>query len=49
MCQYLFASSVLRGPDEGLSEAQAEAVAAWRVVLPDIASDEMLRLALVAT
>jgi hypothetical protein len=49
MCQYLYARFSLKlGVDEGLTEAQAEAVGRWRGVLDDICVDEMLHLALVA-
>jgi hypothetical protein len=49
MCQYLYASFSLKtDPDEGLTAAQAEAVARWRETLTGIAIEEMLHLALVA-
>src|SRR6266487_4986761 len=49
MCQYLYASFSLKtDPDEGLTAAQAEAVARWRELLTGIAVEEMLHLALVA-
>ena len=49
MCQYLYASFSLKtGPDEGLTEEQADAVARWHKVLTGIAIEEMLHLALVA-
>jgi Ferritin-like len=49
MCQYLYASFSLKaGVDEGLDDAQADAVSRWRTNLHGIAVDEMLHLALVA-
>lgn len=49
MCQYLYACFSLKtDPDEGLTAAQAEAVARWRELLTGIAIEEMLHLALVA-
>ena len=49
MCQYLYASFSLKtDPDEGLTAAQAEAVARWHELLTGIAVEEMLHLALVA-
>jgi hypothetical protein len=49
MCQYLYAAFSLKlDADEGLTDAQAAAVARWRRVLGDICIDEMLHLALVA-
>jgi hypothetical protein len=49
MCQYLYAAFSLKlSADEGLTEAQAAAVAGWRRVLGGICVDEMLHLALVA-
>ncbi len=49
MCQYLFAEfSLKQGTEEGLSEAQAEAVERWRKLLRGIAVEEMLHLALVS-
>ena len=49
MCQYLYACFSLKtDPDEGLTAAQAEAVARWRETLAGIAIEEMLHLALVA-
>jgi Ferritin-like len=48
MCQYLYASFSLKaGPQDGLTEEQAAAVARWREVLTGIAVEEMLHLALV--
>ncbi len=47
MCEYLYAAfSLRRGEDEGLTPAQAEAVARWRQVIVGIATQEMLHLAL---
>lgn len=49
MCQYLYACFSLKtDPDEGLTAAQAEAVARWRETLAGIAIEEMLHLSLVA-
>jgi Ferritin-like len=49
MCQYLYATFSLKdGADDGLTEAQAAAVARWRTVLDGITVQEMLHLALVA-
>jgi hypothetical protein len=49
MCQYLYATFSLKdGVEDGLTEAQAAAVARWRTVLDGIAVQEMLHLALVA-
>src|SRR2546421_205856 len=49
MCQYLYACFSLKtDPDEGLTAAQAEAVARWHELLTGIAVEEMLHLALVA-
>ena len=49
MCQCLYACFSLKtDPDEGLTAAQAEAVARWRELLTGIAIEEMLHLALVA-
>lgn len=48
MCQYLFAEFSLKsGPDEGLTDEQAEAVGRWRKTISGIAVEEMLHLALV--
>jgi hypothetical protein len=48
MCTYLYAAFSLRsGEAEGLSPAQAEAVARWRRALIDVAVDEMGHLAAV--
>lgn len=48
MCQYLYASFSLKdGPEDGLTEEQAAAVARWRELLTGIAIEEMLHLALV--
>jgi hypothetical protein len=49
MCQYLYAMFSLKlGAGEGVTDAQAEAIARWRQVLRGICVDEMLHLALVA-
>lgn len=49
MCQYLYAEfSLKQGTDEGLSDEQLATVNRWRVVLHEIAVQEMLHLALVA-
>ena len=48
MCQYLFAEFSLKsGPEEGLTDEQAEAVGRWRKTISGIAVEEMLHLALV--
>jgi hypothetical protein len=48
MCQYLFAEFSLKsGPEEGLTDEQAEAVDRWRKTIGGIAVEEMLHLALV--
>jgi hypothetical protein len=48
MCQYLFAEFSLKsGPEEGLTDEQAEAVDRWRKTIGGIAIEEMLHLALV--
>jgi hypothetical protein len=48
MCQYLFAAfSLKQTADEGLSEAEVEAVTRWRKQVSHVATQEMLHLALV--
>jgi CDGSH-type Zn-finger protein/truncated hemoglobin YjbI len=48
MCQYLFAAfSLKQSADEGLTEAEAEAVTRWRAQVSLVATQEMLHLALV--
>src|SRR2546429_2770854 len=48
MCQYLYAAFSMKDRnDEGLTEAQLEAVRRWRRELIHIAEQEMLHLALV--
>jgi CDGSH-type Zn-finger protein/truncated hemoglobin YjbI/ferredoxin len=48
MCQYLFAAfSLKQSTDEGLSDAELDAVARWRRVVSHVATEEMLHLALV--
>jgi CDGSH-type Zn-finger protein/truncated hemoglobin YjbI len=48
MCQYLFAVfSLKQSADEGLTEAEAEAVTRWRTQVTHVATQEMLHLALV--
>ncbi len=48
MCQYLFAAfSLKQSTDEGLSDAELEAVTRWRRVVAHVATEEMLHLALV--
>jgi CDGSH-type Zn-finger protein/truncated hemoglobin YjbI/ferredoxin len=48
MCQYLFAAfSLKQSTDEGLSDAELEAVTRWRRVVSHVATEEMLHLALV--
>jgi CDGSH-type Zn-finger protein/uncharacterized Fe-S cluster protein YjdI len=48
MCTYLYAAFSLRsGEGEGLSKAEAEAVARWRKTIIDVAIDEMGHLAAV--
>jgi Ferritin-like len=48
MCQYLFAAfSLKQRPDEGLTEAEQAAVARWRRQISQVATQEMLHLALV--
>jgi CDGSH-type Zn-finger protein/uncharacterized Fe-S cluster protein YjdI len=48
MCTYLYAAFSLKSPGEqGLSDAQGEAVAGWRRALLDVAIDEMGHLAAV--
>jgi CDGSH-type Zn-finger protein/truncated hemoglobin YjbI len=48
MCQYLFAAfSLKQTADEGLSEAELEAVTRWRKQVSHVATQEMLHLALV--
>ncbi len=48
MCQYLFAAfSLKQNADEGLSEAEVDAVRRWRGVVSHVATQEMLHLALV--
>jgi CDGSH-type Zn-finger protein/uncharacterized Fe-S cluster protein YjdI len=41
MCTYLYAAFSLRGEGEGLSDAEAAAVARWRRAIIDVAVDEM--------
>ncbi|MEN0061108.1 MAG: ferritin-like protein [Myxococcota bacterium] len=48
MCTYLYASWSLKGADDGLSSAQAEAVERWRKAIVSVAVDEMLHLAVVS-
>jgi len=48
MCQYMFAAfSLKQSTDEGLSDAELEAVTRWRRVVAHVATEEMLHLALV--
>src|SRR3989442_3416380 len=48
MCQYLFAAfSLKQNADEGLSEAEVQAVRRWRGAVTHLATHEMLHLALV--
>jgi Ferritin-like len=48
MCQYLFAAfSLKQSTDEGLSDAELEAVTRWRRVVSHVATEEMLHLGLV--
>jgi Ferritin-like len=48
MCQYLFATfSLKQREDEGLTADELEAVLRWRSAVADVATDEMLHLALV--
>jgi hypothetical protein len=48
MCQYLFAAfSLKQSTDEGLSDAEVEAVTRWRRVVSHVATEEMLHLGLV--
>ena len=48
MCQYLFAAfSLKQSTEEGLSDAELEAVTRWRRVVAHVATEEMLHLALV--
>jgi hypothetical protein len=48
MCHYLFAAFSLRqSADEGLTETEMEAVQRWRRQVSHVATQEMLRLALV--
>jgi hypothetical protein len=47
MCEYLFAAfSLKRSIDEGLTEAQVEAVTRWRDAILLVAKEEMLHLAI---
>jgi hypothetical protein len=49
MCEYLFAAFSLKdGVDEGVSEAQLEAIQRWRSTVLGVAAQEMLHLALTA-
>ncbi len=49
MCEYLFAAfSLKQGGAEGLSPSQTELVERWRSVIIEVASDEMLHLAITA-
>src|SRR5215212_3229048 len=45
-CSYLFAGFSLKGDGDGLSEDQCAAVRRWKQVLREIATQEMLHLAL---
>jgi CDGSH-type Zn-finger protein/truncated hemoglobin YjbI len=48
MCQYLFAAfSLKQGLDEGLSDDELAAVTRWRKLVSQVATEEMLHLALV--
>src|SRR6476620_6539243 len=48
MCQHLFAAfSLKQREDEGLSAGELKAVTRWRKAIADVATDEMLHLALV--
>jgi Ferritin-like len=48
MCQYLFAAfSLKQAADEGLTDAELEAVGRWRKQVSHVATQEMLHLALV--
>jgi len=44
MCTYLYAAFSLKSPDEGLSGAEADAVARWRREITAVAIDEMSHL-----
>ena len=44
MCTYLYAAFSLKSPDEGLSGAEADAVARWRREIMAVAIDEMSHL-----
>ncbi len=48
MCQYLYATFTLKqSQDEGLTDAEAEAVQRWRKKISHVATQEMLHLSLV--
>src|SRR5262247_2624961 len=48
MCQYLFAAfSLKQSVDEGLSDDELAAVTRWRRLVSQVATEEMLHLALV--
>src|ERR687891_713829 len=48
MCQYLFAAfSLKQRADEGLTPGELDAVTRWRRTISHVATEEMLRLALV--
>jgi CDGSH-type Zn-finger protein/uncharacterized Fe-S cluster protein YjdI len=47
MCCYLFAAYSLRGPADGLSSEEAQAVSRWRGAILGVAIEEMVHLALV--
>ena len=48
MCQYLFAAfSLKKSMDEGLSDGELAAVTRWRKLVSQVATEEMLHLALV--
>jgi hypothetical protein len=48
MCEYLFgAFSLMQGVDEGITEAQLEAIKRWERAVSQVAVQEMLHLALV--
>jgi hypothetical protein len=47
MCQYLYAAFSLKTAEDGLADAQVEAVERWRTVILRIAGEEMLHWAVV--
>lgn len=49
MCSYLYAAfSLKRAVDEGVDQAQAEALERWRKIIIDVAVEEMGHLVMVA-